>query len=74
MQLSEADLPRLRATSHNLDMENCNPTTCAVSIGPCDDNGTSGDLKLIDGKWWFCTEQGKPVREVPDSEVIGMKW
>jgi hypothetical protein len=55
-------------------MENCNPTTYTVSIGPCEENGTRGYLELIDGRWWFCTEQGKPVREVPDSEVIGMKW
>jgi hypothetical protein len=53
-------------------MENCNPA--AVSIGPCEDSETRGYLNIIDGKWWFCTEQGKPVREVPDGEVIGVKW
>ena len=70
--MNALDLPRRRATSHNLGMENCNPA--AVSIGPCEDSETRGYLNIIDGKWWFCTEQGKPVREVPDGEVIGVKW
>ena len=55
------------------EAENYSPTY-DLSIGPCEDSGTRGYLNLIDGKWWFCTEHGEPVREVPDDEVIGLKW